>query len=188
MIFEPPVKAMDAASADQTMPRMLTSLCATVDSVPSEIHRMIRSLPCCAPSAAAGLFRTNATRLPLGEETISVPRSGLLHTGLGVPPATGTCHKSPSCGKYTVSPSSFQNALSTWPSGNEVSATGWPWPSALATYRLATPARSHVKTTCLPSGDHTGLVGCLTSINCSIVSFADFVLLCAAAEATKIKA
>src|SRR6266581_3352500 len=168
---------MDVPSGDQMVPRMLTSLCTTVDSVPSESQRMIRSLPCCAPSASVGLFRTKATRLPSGEGTISLPRSGLLHTGLGVPPETGTCHKSSSCGKYTVSPSSFQNAPSTWPSGNEVMATGWPWPSALATYRLATPARSHVNTTCLPSGDHTGLLGCLISINCSIVSFEDFGLL-----------
>src|SRR6266567_1423266 len=168
---------MDAPSGDQTMPRMLTSSCATVDSVPSETQRMIRSLPCFASSPAPGLLLTNATRLASGEGTISVPRSGLLHTGFGVPPLTGTCHKSPSCGKYTVSPSAFQKAPSTWPSANEVIATGWPWPSALATYRLATPARSHVNTTCLPSGDHTGLLGCLISINCSIVSFEDFGLL-----------
>src|SRR5258708_35577784 len=161
---------MDAPSEDQTMPRMLTSLYATVDSVPSESHRMIRSSPCFTSPPAPGLLLTNATRLASGDGTISLPRSGLLHTGLGVPPARGTCHKSPSCGKYTVSPSSFQNAPSTRPSGKDVMATGWPWPSALATYRLATPARSHVNTTCLPSGDHPGLDGCLISTNCSIVS------------------
>src|SRR6266567_5834401 len=162
---------MDVPSGDQMMSRMLTSSWAIVDSVPSEIQRTMRSLPCCAPSVPDGLLRTNATRLALGDGTKSLPRSSLLHTRLGVLPVTGTCHKSPSRGKYSVSPSSFQNAPSTWPSGNEVMATGWPWPSALATYRLATPARSHVNTTCLPSGDHTGLLGCLISINCSIVSF-----------------
>src|SRR5205814_9069554 len=116
---------MDAPSGDQTIPRMLTSLCATVDSVPSESQRMIRSLPCCAPSAAVGLFRTKATRLPSGEGTISIPRFDLLHTGLGVPPATGTCHKSSSCGKYTEAPSSFQKAPSTWLTAIDVIALGW---------------------------------------------------------------
>src|SRR6266513_3195826 len=176
---------MDVPSGDQMMSRMLTSSWAIVDSVPSEIQRTMRSLPCCAPSVPDGLLRTNATRLALGDGTKSLPRSSLLHTRLGVLPVTGTFHKSPSCGKYTVSLSSFQNAPSTWPSGNEVSACGWPWPSAFARYRFATPARSQTYTICLPSGDQTGFEGCLISPNCSIVSREGLVLFCAAAEATK---
>src|SRR5712675_2269475 len=38
---------------------------------------------------------------------------------------------------------------------------------------------------CRPSGDQAGLVGCLISTNCSMVSFADFAPSCAAAQGAK---
>src|SRR3989442_267544 len=43
-------------------------------------------------------------------------------------------------------------------------------PSMSEMYRAVTPARSHEKVMCFPSGDHTGFEGCLMSISCSIVS------------------
>src|SRR5437588_5255756 len=69
-----------------------------------------------------------------------------------------------------LSPSSLEKASASPPSGNDVSATGWPLPSAFATYRFLMSARSQVNTTRLLSGDHTGSDGCLMSINCSMVS------------------
>src|SRR5262249_22759977 len=72
--------------------------------------------------------------------------------------------------KYTVCESLLQKPSLTCPSANDVTATGRPCPSAPATYRFATPARSQLNTTRFPSGDHTGFDGCLMSISCSIVS------------------
>src|SRR5437588_12366624 len=161
---------MDFPSGDQTIPRMLTSSCAMVDSVPSESQRTIKSLPFRAPCSSARLPRTNATRFPSEDGTNPLPRSGWLHAGLASPPAAGTFHNSASCTKQTLSPSSPQNASATPPSGNDVSAPGDPLPSAFAKYKFLTSARSHVNKICLLSGDQTGSDGCLISMSCSIVS------------------
>src|ERR1051325_4296318 len=69
-----------------------------------------------------------------------------------------------------LSPSSLQKASATPPSGNDVRATGWPLPSAYATYKFLMSARSQINATRLPSGDQKGSDGCLMSINCSMVS------------------
>src|SRR4051812_40470156 len=64
------------------------------------------------------------------------------------------------------------SALQKYPGGTPsvVTCVGFAEPSAGTTYRLATPARSHVNAMRRLSRDQSGFDGCLMSISCSIVS------------------
>src|ERR1700730_1555316 len=99
MILEPPVYAKAELSGDHTTPQMSTSSWATCNSTPSARERVTRLLPCGDRSAAAGVERTKAMRVPSGDGTGSAAEAGVFHAGRGAPPVMPTFHRSPAFGK-----------------------------------------------------------------------------------------
>src|SRR6185436_21161407 len=117
---------------------------------------------------AVSVERTNATRDPSGDGTIEVSAAGVVHTADAALPSIGTRQRSPFFATMSARPSVLQNAPFNWVpaalSSCGAAATA-PLMEASATCMLATPARSHMNTTCRPSGDHIGDDGCRMSMS-----------------------
>src|SRR5215831_18192979 len=95
MTFAPAVYASELPSGDQTMSWMPSSSLAIDVSLLSTNERTTSSLCRELSSFAVRFERTNATRTPSGDGTISDAPLGVLQTAFGALPDTATCHKLP---------------------------------------------------------------------------------------------
>ena len=92
---------------------------------------------------------------------------GVVHTADGVPPVTGTCHRSPLFEEVDTLPVAAPERLCR---RHHPSSARWAPRPIRRRGRGSTPrARSQTKATCLPSGDQTGVDGCLMSTRSSMV-------------------